>query len=54
MGSKKRYKAAAEAVDRDRLYALEEAIDVIAAFPPIKFDRASRSYRNFLRYLPIQ
>jgi large subunit ribosomal protein L1 len=40
MGLKKRYKAAAAAVDRDRLYGLEEALDVIAAFPPIKFDES--------------
>jgi large subunit ribosomal protein L1 len=40
MGAKKRYKAAADAVDRERLYGLEEAIDVIAAFPPVKFDES--------------
>jgi large subunit ribosomal protein L1 len=40
MGLKKRYKAAAAAVDRDRLDGLEEALDVFAAFPPIKFDES--------------
>jgi large subunit ribosomal protein L1 len=40
MGASKRYKAAAEQVDRSKLYALSEALDVVAAFPVSKFDES--------------
>jgi large subunit ribosomal protein L1 len=40
MGAKKRYKAAAELIDRNKLYGLEEAVDLIASFPPAKFDES--------------
>jgi large subunit ribosomal protein L1 len=40
MGAKKRYKAAAGLVDRDKLYGLEEAVDLIATFPVSKFDES--------------
>jgi len=40
MASNKRYKAAAATIDRDRLYGLEEALDLIAAFPALKFDES--------------
>jgi large subunit ribosomal protein L1 len=36
----KRYKAAAEKVDRSTLYALGDAIDVLAGFPAAKFDES--------------
>jgi large subunit ribosomal protein L1 len=36
----KRYKAAAEKVDRSTLYALGDAIDVLAGFPTAKFDES--------------
>jgi len=40
MASNKRYNAAAATVDRNRLYGLEEAVDLIVAFPPTKFDES--------------
>lgn len=40
MSAKKRYKAAAELVDRDKLYGLEEAVDLIGSFPTPKFDES--------------
>jgi len=40
MGAKKRYKAAAELVDRDKLYGLEEAVELIGSFPTSKFDES--------------
>ena len=40
MGSSKRYKAAVEQVDRSKLYALGDAIDVLAGFPAAKFDES--------------
>ena len=40
MGAKKRYKAAAELVDRDKLYGLEEAVELIGSFPTSNFDES--------------
>lgn len=40
MAPSKRYKAAAEKVDRSTLYALGDAIDVLAGFPTAKFDES--------------
>jgi large subunit ribosomal protein L1 len=40
MGASKRYKAAAEKVDRSKLFGIDEAIDVVAAFPAAKFDES--------------
>jgi len=40
MAGNKRYRAALEMVDRDRLYSLSEAIDVIGTLPAAKFDEA--------------
>jgi len=40
MAPSKRYKAAAEQVDRSKLYALGDAIDVLAGFPAPKFDES--------------
>jgi large subunit ribosomal protein L1 len=36
----KRYKAAVEAVDRDKLYGLEEALEVLKSLPEAKFDES--------------
>ena len=38
MAANKRYKAAAEQVDRDKLYGLTEALEVIGGQPKAKFD----------------
>ncbi len=38
MAPSKRYKASFEQVDRSRLYALGEAVDLLAGFPVCKFD----------------
>jgi large subunit ribosomal protein L1 len=38
MAANKRYKAASEKVDRDKLYGLDEAFDVIREQPQAKFD----------------
>ena len=40
MGAKKRYKAAAELIDRDKLYGLEEAVELIGSFPTSNFDES--------------
>jgi large subunit ribosomal protein L1 len=40
MAPSKRYKAAAEQVDRSKLYALGDAIDVLAGLPAPKFDES--------------
>jgi large subunit ribosomal protein L1 len=40
MGGGKRYAAAAEQVDRNKLYELGEALDVMAASPVAKFDES--------------
>jgi large subunit ribosomal protein L1 len=40
MGQSKRYKAASEQVDRDRLYSLEEAVELIKGFPAGGFDES--------------
>jgi large subunit ribosomal protein L1 len=40
MGGGKRYQAAAATVDRNKLYELGEALDVIASFPAVKFDES--------------
>jgi large subunit ribosomal protein L1 len=40
MASNKRYAAAASLVDRDKLYGLDEAVDLIATFPKTKFDES--------------
>jgi large subunit ribosomal protein L1 len=36
----KRYRAAAEAIDRTRAYALAEAVALLKSFPPTKFDQS--------------
>ncbi len=36
----KRYKTAAETIDRNRSYALAEAVGLIKAYPPVKFDES--------------
>ncbi len=38
MAAGKRYRKAAEAVDREKLYELTEALTVLKAFPSVKFD----------------
>jgi len=38
MAANKRYKAAAEQIDRDKLYGLTEALEVIDGLPKAKFD----------------
>ncbi len=40
MAPSKRYKAAFEQIDRSKLYALGEAVDVLAGFPAAKFDES--------------
>jgi len=40
MAGSKRYKAALEQVDRNKLYSLGDAIDVLAGFPAAKFDES--------------
>ena len=40
MPRSKRYRKAAEAIDRSKLYSLEEAIGIIKSMPPSKFDES--------------
>jgi large subunit ribosomal protein L1 len=40
MAASKRYKAALEQVDRNKLYSLSDAIDVLGSFPAAKFDES--------------
>jgi large subunit ribosomal protein L1 len=40
MGAKKRYKAALEKIDRDKLYPLVEAVELLMTLPPAKFDES--------------
>ena len=40
MAPSKRYRAAVEQVDRGKLYALGDAVDVLAGFPAAKFDES--------------
>ncbi len=38
MRRSKRYKQALELIDKAKLYSLEEVVDVLKSFPPLKFD----------------
>ena len=40
MAPSKRYKASVEQIDRSKLYALGEAVDVLTGFPAAKFDES--------------
>ena len=40
MAHSKRYRSGAEGVDRDKLYALAEAVDLLKEWPPAKFDES--------------
>jgi large subunit ribosomal protein L1 len=40
MARSKRYKSAIEQVDRSKLYALGDAVDILAGFPATKFDES--------------
>jgi large subunit ribosomal protein L1 len=40
MAASKRYKAALEQLDRNKLYSLSDAIDVLGSFPAAKFDES--------------
>lgn len=36
----KRFREIAEAVDKQKLYSIEEAVDLLKQFPPVKFDQS--------------
>jgi large subunit ribosomal protein L1 len=36
----KRYRAAAQTIDRNRSYPLAEAVGILKAYPPVKFDES--------------